>query len=444
MKRMLRLIALVVCAVMLLNAAAFAAGGQIEIKDVVLSMPGMNLDFSGLGLELAAAEKDGGAGIRVGLNAAGADAANLYACVQDNQLLIGAEGVGTVYSLNLASVVSQLPVGVPSQGLSVSPQDQAAAAALAQEAMMVFGSAVSPLGTQDVDGVTYEIYNISISTDQVDGLLKKLAVLLDNHPEIFTRTGYRNFTDMLSRMKVRLSVEGFAAVSDNGFDAEVYLVSTGKQDGERCGIGVQIAGISEKTVTSGAEVVAVNALIGEGDSSANFEGEIVIDTYMLLQGGEFASFETSIADAEYGEDGLYAAFSSPVLNGADKWKLNLVTLDEEAGLDVTCDAQSGELNFFADEDYINLKYQVSGAEAAIALNMDADGVNMGANFTAALSADDGAWMIPAGTQSVDIMSLTDAQMNVLRMEAMSLAMTAVSKMAVANSTVAAMLGQIDF
>ena len=48
MKRMMRLIALVMCAVMLLSSTAFAVGGQIEIKDIVLSMPGMNLDEAGV------------------------------------------------------------------------------------------------------------------------------------------------------------------------------------------------------------------------------------------------------------------------------------------------------------------------------------------------------------------------------------------------------------
>lgn len=444
MKRMMRLIALVLCAVMLLSATAFAAGGQIEIKDIVLSMPGMNLDLSGLGLELAAAEKDGGAGIRVGLNAAGADAANLYACVQDNQLLIGADGVGTVYSLDLASVASQLPVEVPSQGMTFSPEDQAAIEAIGMEAMMMFSGAVTPLGQQDVDGVAYEIYNINVSADQVDNLLKKVAVLLDAHPEIFAESEYRNFTDMINKMQVRFSLEGFAAVSDNGFDAEVYLISTEKGDGERFGVGLQIAGISERDPQGDSEAIAINAQLGIGDNNGSFEPAVDIESYMLFKGGEFASLEISAAESGYESNGVYAAFSSPVLNGDDKWSLNLVALDGTAGVELACNTRNGEINFFADEDYINFQYQINGADAAFALNMDADGVNMGVNLATTVSADDGAWIIPAGTQGVDILTLTDAQMNVLKMEAMTVAMTALSKMAVANPTVAGLLGEMSF
>jgi len=445
MKRMIRFIALVLSAVMLLSATAVASGGQLEIKDIIINISDeMNLDFSGLGLELAAAEVDGGAGIRLGLNAGGADAANIYACVQGNQLLIGADGVGSVYSLDLSSVAAQAPVELPVENFALSAEDEAAIMALGQEAMQVLSGAVTPLESQEIDGVAYEILNIYIGPDQVDSLLAKLAVVLDNHPELFAESGYNNFSEMLADLEVKFSVEGFAAISESGFDAELYLVGTDVDDGEREGLGLQIAGTMESDPTSGADVVALSAILGEGVDGSNFEAEIVIDSYLLMVNGAFASFEISVADAEYEEDGLYAAFSAPVMSEAGHWNLSLVALDESVGFEADCSAADGSIVFFADEDYISLRYAINGADGEYLLNISADGTEIAASAKSSISADDGAWIIPADGQTVNVMTLTEDQMNLLQMEAMTVAMTALAKMAAVNPTVAALLGQMDF
>lgn len=446
MKRMIRLIALLVCAAMLLSATAMAAGGQIELKDLVINAgEGMALDLSGIGLSMGFAENQTGAGIHVGLTANGQKAADLKLCVQDDKLLIGADGVNSVYSLDLESVVSAIQTQLPSAGgFSISPQDAAAFQALAEEAMMVLSGAVTPLQMYEQDGVSYQIYNISVTADQVDSLLNKLAVLLDRHPELAAQMGIGSFNSQFRQLPNRFSVEGFAAVSENGFDCEVYLVGTDKEDGERIGICLSVAGVSERDADAGAEAIAIRIDMGDGLPEEGFESAFIIDAYMLLVNGEFISFEVNMRDAYYEEDGIYAVLTSPVMDENSHWTLNILTLDEAAGFELSCDADDGVAVIFADDEYVSLGYVIDGAEGKYELNTNVDGEAISIGFASSISADNGEWIIPAGTASTDVLSLTEQQINVLYMEAMTVAINALARMAAANPTIAGMLGDLDF
>ena len=121
-----------------------------------------------------------------------------------------------------------------------------------------------------------------------------------------------------------------------------------------------------------------------------------------------------------------------------------MALDESAGLEADCSAQDGSVVLFADDDYISLQYAISGAEGEYLMNISADGMEISASAASSISADDGAWIIPADAQSVDIMGLTEAQLNVLQMEAMTVAMNALAKMAAANPLIASLIGEMDF
>lgn len=449
MKRMIRLIALLVCAAMLLSTSAVASGAQIEIKDITLSDGGENfLDFSGLGITLGAAENAGGMGLQLGVNAGGAKAAAVQLCLQDDKILLGADGVNTVYSVDLNSVISLIRTQLPDmRNFSLSPADQAAAEAIVQEAMMVFGNAVTPLQTYEMDGVSYQIYNISISADQIDGLLAKIAALLDKHPELAAQMGVERFADVFKDMPNRISVEGFAAVSDRGFDCEVYLVGTHKGNGERYGVCISAAGASEYDAAAGAEAIAVKVDMGEGLPEEGFESEFIIDTYALMVKGRFVSFEVDMHDADFEDEGVYAVCTSPVMSDNGHWSFNVVTLDGSAGFELDCDVDDGTAVMFADDEYISFNYEMSGVNyvnGKYNLDMNIDGERIIANASSSITPDDGAWIIPAGGATVDVLNLTEAQMNVLKMEAMTVGLTAMAKMAAVSPLIASLLGNMSF
>ena len=104
-----------------------------------------------------------------------------------------------------------------------------------------------------------------------------------------------------------------------------------------------------------------------------------------------------------------------------------------------------------EEGYNCAPYYELEAETSIILttsvisNPDLSGVRYGTgdvmrDFT--VTDTDGAWMIPAGSESIDIMSMSDQQSNVLMMEGMSVLMGALSSLAQANNTLASLISSM--
>lgn len=434
MKKLRTLIALLICAAMLLGSAGMAAGGkEISLNDIVVSVNGEELlNLSGIGINIGVAERDGGAGLHIGLNANGESVADVEAALQGNMLYMAADGISKVYGLDLLNVVG---TAMEETQFTITAEDEAALMALVMEASAILPSCLTLV--EETDETAH--FRLNVTEAQVDALLKALAGLLDNHPELFADSYYDNFSEMIADMEVKLSLKGDVLMTDAGMSAELYLVGTEIESGEASGIAIQL-GMATATEEN-TDQLDIYFSMGEGMSEEDTVQYFESAFSLWITDGNFDSFTGAFQTTDT-EDGLYFALASGDYTEDGMWGLEFGLLDESVMLIARGNMNSGVADLSVYEDVISLSYEMENGVGAYALEGTIEGDTFSVTANGKLSGTLGEWLIPAGTEAVDIMSLTEDDVNMLAMEGLSVAMGAMSAMAQANPLIASLLTEM--
>ena len=220
---MKKILAILLSLVMLLSACAFAEneGAEIVLGDiVVLEGETPILDLTGLDLILGVVTGETN-GMQLALGAADNEVLALNIALAGEQLLLGMTGVSGVYSLDIAEAAesvgidANLTLNVNEVTEAIKPEDQLALMALLTEAAALVQAGTTDAGTQEVEGVTYEVTSVEITAGQLKPLLEKAVVILDNYSYMLEDSGVESFTQLYEALTPALAVSGVILDGEN-------------------------------------------------------------------------------------------------------------------------------------------------------------------------------------------------------------------------------------
>ena len=219
---MKKILAILLSLTMLLSAFAVAEGGSLAVENVQVSSNGeMLIDLSGLALALAAAQSENGMGLRVALDYGTDDADEAVAWISDTALALKASFLSSAYYMELGSVMDALEGEISEDSAeeliqTLSEEDAAAIAAIAQAVEEVGQAGVTDAGEVEIDGVRYQAVDIDIDAEASGQVMDAVFALLDNHPELLEDSAYESFSALRAEVNPSVSVAGRVCTGENG------------------------------------------------------------------------------------------------------------------------------------------------------------------------------------------------------------------------------------
>lgn len=454
---MKKMLAMLLAVLMLISACAVAesAGGQLIVRDVVIDMGGgQQLDLSGLDLILAVAANDEQAGLRLALEGAGQSALNAVAVIGMEMLTFHVDGLSDVYSISYADLMAMAEeFGGESEVPSAFEAGFAAGAAgdempaelekLVADASEIFAGSITYAGTETIDGVEYEAVQISVGEEGMAVLLDDLVVFLDAYGQDgLEGSGYDSFKAMFDDAQLTMQVDGKLYTNDTDViaDIDVKAFAEGDPEPETLNIYAEI--------TADAETAEFDVALSEADGEETEEIVSFIGSYSVVD-GEFGEFELGIYEPYSDEALLYVSANAPAAQSEGKWEFYLGVNDgyETVSFYLDFGSVNGQDEFYAhliaDGETLYISYEGADGVGSLRAGMkDGEEILGGFYATVEVAEDDGAWLPGEVGETVDLLTIDDAQIEKVSNEAMILLMNAMSVLAAANETVASLLGSM--
>ena len=464
---MKKLLAVLLAVLMLISACAMAEGGfggKLVVKDVVIDMGGQVIDLSGVGLTLALASDGTQGGLRMAVDAAGANVLNAILASDAEQMTLRADGISDVYAVRYEDLLNMLmeteggaefmdafisgfEAGYQA-GLSVGTdmaqgEVPAEISALMEHAVEIISSAITIGDPETIEGVEYEVLNIAISEEQAGVLLNDLAAIADVYAKgQLAGSGYDSYGQLFDDAQLRLSVDGTVYMAEANTIASINVNAFAEDETESETLNIYA------DVTKDAENGAMDVYVAlsEVDSEETEEIVTLSGTYTEID-GEFASFEMTINTPDDADNGVYAALYAPSVQGNGLWQFSIGSLDDAASFHVALGTADGTNQFSAQvlsgEQSVYLDYIGADGVGNLSFGMVEDGERVGdVSAIIEVAADDGAWLPGTADETVNMLTVGEEQMQKLSMEGMSLLMNALSGLSQANESLAAMIGSM--
>lgn len=461
---MKKILAVLLAMLMLISACAMAeeaSGGQLIVRDVVIDMgEGGTLDLSGVDLTLALAGDEAQTALRLALDAAGASVLNVIAAFDEEQLTLRADGISDVYALSYEDLIALIEEAAGDIDLSEAFQSGFVAGVavgasdgempeelvtLIDHAAEILPNAVTEAGTQDIDGVEYEVLNIDIDEDGMALLLDDLIAFLDAYAQDgLEGSGYDSYRQMFDEADLRMSVDGEVRGSEEEIIASINVNAfvAGATEPETLNIYVDLTEDFEY------ETVEVYVVLSGVDGEEEEELISFLATYTGAD-GEFSEFDLGIYGPDSNEASFYMNVCAPAAQGEGLWEFYLSIEDDGESMNFYLDFGSvdGQDEFYAhlsaDEETLYINYEGADGVGTLSIGvMDGDESVGGVSATVEVAEDDGAWLPGVADATVDMLTVDDAQLEKLSMEGMSLLMNALSGLAQANETLGALIGSM--
>ena len=459
---MKKILAVLLAMLMLISACAMAeeaSGGQLIVRDVVIDMgEGGTLDLSGVDLTLALAGDEAQTALRLALDAAGASVLNVIAAFDEEQLTLRADGISDVYALSYEDLIALIEEAAGEAGLAealqsgfgasyaiVSGEMPAELTTLIDHAAEILPNAVTEAGTEDIDGVEYEVLNIDIDEDRMALLLDDLIAFLDAYAQDgLEGSGYDSYRQMFDEADLRMSVDGEVRGSEEEIIASINVNAfvAGATEPETLNIYVDLTEDFEY------ETVEVYVVLSGVDGEEEEELISFLATYTGAD-GEFSEFDLGIYGPDSNEASFYMNVCAPAAQGEGLWEFYLSIEDDGESMNFYLDFGSvdGQDEFYAhlsaDEETLYINYEGADGVGTLSIGvMDGDESVGGVSATVEVAEDDGAWLPGVADATVDMLTVDDAQLEKLSMEGMSLLMNALSGLAQANETLGALIGSM--
>lgn len=453
---MKKLLAILLCCMMLVSACAFAEGGELLINNIVVNMidptteEATAIDLTGIDLKLAVGSEGENAGLRVTVGGNGADIASIVAAVNAGKLLLGATGISDVYALDLEETVSAAGVPVDEgMALNLSDEDLMELAAIGQTAMMVIAGSVADAGAEEIEGVLYQNYAIEITEESVDSVLLPALDFVDSHPEIAAMLEVdESLRAAYEASGMKASVSGVFSISEVDLSGSLDLILRDTASGETAALSIAAFGSNIVDEANGVEAMDFTAALAVVDGETEEEILALGATVNSdLATGAFVGMDGYVVVPE-GEDytGLLFGAYSPAMVGEGLWQFYLMDYAQTTAFEVICGESLGadcfQLVFTSEEASAMFTYEGMDGAGVAGVSIEADGMTVEVLANVAVSEVGAEWLALDAANAVDLMTITDEQMQVLQGEGMSLLLNVVSGLAAANETVAALLGDM--
>lgn len=444
---MKKLLAIFLCAALLLSACALAEGGELTLSNIQLKVNGSPVDLSGIDLRLAYAKDGENTGARLAIDGNGEELASLTASLRGEELLLAAAGVSSVYALSVESEQSD----TETEALSFTEQELNELKALWDGWREEVRAACTELASEESAGTAYKSYAISASEEQNAALLFGIADILDRQSAVRAAVqtelgGTDSLRALLESSGITVSAEGTMRVAEQereeSFDLLLTINSYGLEEPEHVGVELVVAELADEG--SGDKGVDVSARLYDADDAQNEDDAELGLTVTLDSATEtFTGMDGYVLRSEgESEEGLYFGVYGPETQGNGLWQLSLTSLD---------DSFSANVAFGKSEDLDGLYILVYSGDSALEFYYDAGQAGLSvfsgdASYSvtadAVISDTDGGWLALDGANAVDALNMTDAQSQTLQTELMALLLNLISGLAAANETVAALVGSL--
>lgn len=459
---MKKILAVLLAVLMLISACAMAegaTGGHLIVRDVVIDLGGgETLDLSGVDLTLALASDDVQSALRLALDAAGANVLNVIAGFDSEQMTLRADGISDVYALSYEDLIALIEEAAGDVDLSEAFQSgfdagyaigsgemPAELTTLIDHAAEILPNAVTEAGTEDIDGVEYEVLNIDIDEDRMALLLDDLIAFLDAYAQDgLEGSGYDSYRQMFDEADLRMSVDGEVRGSEEEIIASINVNAfvAGATEPETLNIYLDI---TEDVENSSVDVYGV---FSEVDGEETEEMGSFLATYTEVD-GEFGEFDLGIYGPDSNEASFYMNVCAPAAQGEGLWEFYLSIEDDGESMNFYLDFGSvdGQDEFYAhlsaDEETLYINYEGADGVGALSIGMmDGDESAGGISATVEVAEDDGAWLPGAADSTVDMLTVDEAQLEKLSEEGMNLLMNVLSGLAQANESLGALIGEM--
>ncbi len=454
---MKKLLALLVALLMILSAFGVAeelpvGGKQLTIKDVVVQLGGgQTLDLSGIDLVLAAAANDEQVGLRLAMEGAGANILNAIMAIDDSQMAFHVDGLSDVYAISMEDLARMMEqTGAPGAFQSgfnagFSEEDMAAIEALMERVSEISANCVTPAGTETIDSVEYQVFDIVISEEQMTEILGGMMDFLDRYPQLLGDSEYDSFREMLDKENPRISINGKMYASETAAIVRFYeTVQDADMEEPEC---MEI--YFEATQQEGAAdmtAIDIYGTISEMDGDTATQVGAVNGTLTTVN-DEFGAIETYFYEPDAEDEGVYVNVYAPSAQDSGMWQVSFGSKDpsETSSFDLVWGNAEGEdqmyLQIIDDEsDMVYVAYAGANGIGSIETGVyEGDTLMGGISANVEVADDDGSWLPGSAENAVNLLTIDETQTQKVSSEAMSLLMNVLYGISQANPDLGALI-----
>ena len=420
---MKKLIALVLC--MLLAAAPFAMaeGCNLTIGNMRMMADGTEYVLDGVELVLGTAQNDDGAGLRIAVNANGDSVADLALQIAGDKIIAFADGVSEIYSIDTQVVVDAINQMLAAYNLSIETLPNFAAELITKLAAewsvsiekitAVIAESVTEDGTVEIDGETATHYVISISEDGMQTIIDEVCARLGDLMTLIGQTESAQQIAYIADSGVHFSVEGTFDNGETKVAAEIRLYARDEATGETETMLITGTGNYTESDGVGTARIDVTGALETEDGMENVVAE-TIEVYEI--DGDFAGFEYSISVED--SEPIVIKLDMPVRQ-ADGMVEFSICPDPQAQTEFNVKISDTMARVaLTDIDSIMslTATQIADNAVNIAFEANVEGSDVSASLDAAVTDGDASWLLPTADDTVDVLSMDQAQLQKLMSE----------------------------
>lgn len=270
---MKKLLAMLLCAVMMFSCCAFAQEG-ITLKDIVLfEGDEVLLDLSGLGMrfETYRNENNDDLGLKIAFEASDQEALNLVLAYMGEKLLLSMSGVSGVYSVDFDTLMELASDELGGEAVSAMSDFEvkdvlksewiAESKALLEKAEEMLEDSEVDGAQVTIEGESYERSAISLSVEQCDELLLAACAIADKYATDLIGSE-ESLGDVYEQLNVDFVVDG------EYFEGEAYDIVNGA-------LSIVSEGVELAVITIYAEILEDEAA---DETGVYLEMELAFDT----------------------------------------------------------------------------------------------------------------------------------------------------------------------
>ncbi len=458
---MKKIIAIILCMLLAVAPMAMAEGCDLKISNMSANILGTEFALKDIELVLGVGGNDSGAGMHIGVNAGGSSVADIVLGINSEKLLAHAEGISDVYSVDLQTIfdlignlLEQFNVDMEQTtgGENILDVVKNSANQALQSLYSIAGNwiisagtiaealdgAVTADGDVEIDGEKAVQYKVFVSEEDAQIVLNEIGARLG---ELLNRFGQAKAAERIAEILnggVRFSVDGAIAIGETRCKGEFVLNVRNEEADLNSALVLTVNG-------SEAEREGLNIANTHIEISAEDDGErnnlSAIDTAVYSVNEQFAGIEISSSVPD--QDPVVVRLYLPAIqaNGVTEFSIRQDAAQMELNIQFNDGMFKAALS--AMDQYLNLAINRL-SEKAVNITFDAyfGGQGFTVSLDAAIEANDAAWLKTDATNTVDIFTIDDAQLQKLQNEAMLKLMGLLGTVAGSSDALAGLIGQM--
>ena len=420
---MKKLIALILCMLLAAAPMAIAEGYDLTIGNMRMTVDGTEYVLDGVDLVFSLGQNDDGAGLRIAVNANGDSVADLTLQVAGDKIIAFADGVSDTYSIDMETVTTLLNQALAQYGVDIEQLPQLLAEGLAKLAaewsvsiekiITVVAESMTEDGTVEIDGETATHYVISISEEGMQTIIDEICARLGDLMTLIGQTESAQQIAYIADSGVHFSVEGTFDIGETKVAAEVRMNVRDESTGETETMLITETGNYTEADGVGTMRIEVTGALETENGMENVIAE-TIEVYEV--DGDFAGFEITVSAQD--SEPIVIKLDMPVRQ-ADGMVEFSICPDPQAQTEFNVKISDTMARVaLTDIDSIMslTATQIADNAVNIAFEANVEGSDVSASLDAAVTDGDASWLLPTAGDTVDVLSMDQAQLQKLMSE----------------------------